>query len=195
VDVVEINAAVVPVAEHFFDLHPEKINITIDDGRHFLNRCTNRYDAVILDAFLGDSSPAHLMSRQAFESIRRVLRPGGVLVINSFGDLEDGRDFFTASLNKTLKAVFQSVRLHSSGDGAMFFAAGNRPDMAFVNPPNLQGVHPDVVFEAKTTYAQTVQPIPGHGLVLTDNFNPAEYYDARNREELRRSLAKRAREM
>jgi spermidine synthase len=49
---------------------------------------------IILDAFLGDSSPSHLMTKEAFESMRNLLKPGGVLVINSFGDLESGRDFF-----------------------------------------------------------------------------------------------------
>ena len=112
VDVVEINPAVVPVAVRFFDLQTNKLNLTLDDGRHFLNRCQKQYDVVILDAFLGDSSPSHLLTREAFTSIRRVLRPGGTLVINSFGNLEPGRDFFTASLNKTLKSVFR-VRAHA----------------------------------------------------------------------------------
>src|SRR5436190_3147582 len=34
VDVVEINSAVVPVGVRFFDLDTNKLNITIDDGRH-----------------------------------------------------------------------------------------------------------------------------------------------------------------
>ena len=75
VDVVEINPAVVPVAVRFFDLQTNRLNLTIDDGRHFLNRCRKQYDVVVLDAFLGDSSPSHLMTREAFASIRRVLRP------------------------------------------------------------------------------------------------------------------------
>src|SRR5207249_504600 len=110
VDVVEINPAVVPVATRYFDFQPDKIHLTLDDGRHFLNRCRKQYDAVILDAFLGDSSPSHLLTRQAFANIRRVLRPRGALVINVFGRLESGEDFFAASLSKTLKAVFRSVR-------------------------------------------------------------------------------------
>jgi spermidine synthase len=195
VDVVEINPAVVPVAERFFGLQPRKMRLTIDDGRHFLNRCAKKYDAVILDAFLGDSSPSHLLSREAFASIRRVLRPGGTLVINSFGDLTPGRDFFAASLHKTLKAVFQSVQIHSNGDGALFFAAGDRPELAFVHPPNLENVHPAVASEAASTYAHLVEPLPDSGRVLTDNYNPAEYYDAHNREELRRRLAQKAREL
>ena len=117
VDVVEINPAIVPVAEKFFDLDPKLLQITIDDGRHFLNRCRKQYDAVVLDAFLGDSSPSHLMTREAFASIRRVLRPGGTLVINAFCSVEDGNDFFAASLTKTLASVFPGVKLHTAGPG------------------------------------------------------------------------------
>jgi predicted membrane-bound spermidine synthase len=195
VDVVEINPAVVPVAVRFFDLQTNKLNLTIDDGRHFLNRCRKQYDIVVLDAFLGDSSPSHLMTREAFASIRRVLRPGGTLVINSFGDLEDGKDFFAASLNRTLQAVFPGVRLHTSGDGGIFFAATDRSAPVFAHPPNLEDVHPDVLRATEATYVGVTDTLPGHGRVLTDDYNPAEFYDARNREELRRRLAMAAREM
>jgi spermidine synthase len=195
VDVVEINPAVVPVAARFFNLETNKLNLTIDDGRHFLNRTKKKYDAVVLDAFLGDSSPSHLLTREAFTAIRKVLRPGGVLVINAFGDVETGRDFFAASLNRTLKAVFQSVRIHGNGDGGLFYVATDRAPLDFIHAPNLEQVHPDVVRDAKDTYAGIRQTSPDHGLVLTDDYNPAEFYDARNREELRRTLARRAREM
>jgi spermidine synthase len=195
VDVVEINPAVVPVGVRFFDLETNKLNLTVDDGRHFLNRSRKQYDAVILDAFLGDSSPSHLLTREAFTSIRRVLRPGGTLVINSFGNLEEGHDFFAASLNKTLKATFRSVRAHTSGDGGIFFAASDRPALDFVHPPDLTNVHPDVLRDTEATYNGIVDTSPEHGRVLTDDYNPAEFYDARNREDLRRRLANAAREM
>lgn len=195
VDVVEINPAVVPVAVRFFGLETNKLHLTIGDGRHFLNRCQKQYDAVILDAFLGDSSPSHLMTREAFASIRRVLRPGGTLVINMFGKLEEGRDFFAASLNKTLKTVFPSVRIHTSGDGGLFFVAADRPSLEFLRPPNVEGVHPDVLNDTKSSFAHVVDTAPDSGRVLTDDYNPAEFYDARNREETRRKLAMGAKDM
>jgi spermidine synthase len=189
VDVVEINPAVAPVAVRFFDLQRDKITLTIDDGRHFLNRCPEHYDAVILDAFLGDSSPSHLMTREAFESMRRVLRPGGALVINSFGNLDPDHDFFSASLDRTLKRVFRSVRMCTSGDGGIFFAATDRPTTDFVHPPDLEGVHPAVLHDTQAAYVNVVSTPPGHGLVLTDDYNPAEFFDAHNRETTRRRLA------
>ena len=59
-----------PIAERYFDFNPKDINLTIDDGRHFLNRILRQYDTIILDAFVGDSSPSHLMTREAFSAMR-----------------------------------------------------------------------------------------------------------------------------
>jgi spermidine synthase len=189
VDAVEINPAVVVLAEKFFDLEPAKLNITIGDGRAFLNTATRTYDAVVLDAFLGDSTPAHLMSREAFEAMRRVLKPGGALVMNSFGDLTAGNDFMAASLHKTLKAVFKSVRIHADGWGNCFFVASDRPELAFQRQPEFELVHPALLARVRDTYLAIRETNPGRGIVLTDDFNPVEFHDAKGRERMRRSLA------
>ena len=196
VDVVEINPAIVPVAVRFFDLQTNLLHLTIDDGRHFLNRCRRQYDLVMLDAFLGESSPSHLMTREAFASIRRVLRPGGTLVINSFAELVSGHDFLAASLDKTLRAAgFAGVRLHTSHNGAIFFVASDRPEPAFVRAPDLSAVHPEARPDVQAAFAGLVNTAPESGCVLTDDYNPVEFYDARNREAVRRRLALGAKEM
>jgi len=189
VDVVEINPAIVPVAEKFFDLEPAKLNIHIGDGRAFLNRATRKYDAVILDAFLGDSTPAHLMSREAFDSMRRVLKPGGALVMNSFGDLAAGNDYFAASLDKTLKSVFKSVRIHADGWGNTFFVASDRPDLTFARQPEFTGIHHTCLSRVQDTYLAVRELFSTNGIVLTDDFNPVEFHDAKGRESMRRRLA------
>ena len=195
VDVVEINPAVVPLGEGFFGLQTNLIHLTLDDGRHFLNRCTNRYDAIVLDAFLGDSSPSHLMSREAFTAMRRLLKPGGVLVMNTFGDTDTGADFFAASLDKTLQAVFRSVRIHAAGNGNIFFAASQQEHMQLQSTPDfsaINGICREGVRNAITTVIETD---PAHGIVLTDDYNPVEYYDAANRERFRRATATSIRDL
>ncbi len=195
VDAVEINPAVLPLAEKYFDLQPAQIQVSIDDARHFLNRAGGRYDAIILDAFVGDSSPSHLFSREAFAAMRRVLKPGGVLVINSFGDLDPGKDFFAASLDKTLRAVFRSVRIHGTGVGLcnLYFAASDEPDLKLGSLPPLATIAEPCRDDVERARAIELTTEPAHGIVLTDDYNPVEYYDAANREMLRKNLVAWAR--
>jgi hypothetical protein len=50
-------------------------------------------------------------------------------------------------------------------------------------------VHPSVLDSVRTTINQLHETDPRHGIVLTDDYNPADFYDAANRERLRRALA------
>jgi spermidine synthase len=189
VDVVEINPAVVPVAKKYFDLDPSAFHLVIGDGRQFLNTSTARYDAVILDAFNGDSSPSHLMSREAFTAISRVLNPDGVLVMNSFADLDPSNDFVASSLARTLRSVFPSLRVHGIRGGNTLFVASPRSELAILHPPVFSAVHPDAIDEVRAAFGSSWDPESGHGIVLTDDHNPIEFYDAANRERYRRVLA------
>jgi spermidine synthase len=188
VDVVEINPAVVKVAKEFFNLDTSKLHITLGDGRYFLNKSAKQYDAVVLDAFLGDSSPSHLMTKEAFENIRRVLKPKGVLVINSFGELEPGKNFFAASLFKTLNTVFPFVHAHGRpGRGNLFFAASAQP-LNF-HEISTADAHPEVQSDVAICLGPPLPIDTKAGRVLTDDFNPVEFFDAANREAHRRILA------
>jgi spermidine synthase len=190
VDVVEINEAVVPIARRYFDLDTALFRLHIADGRQFLQQATNRYDVVVLDAFLGDSSPSHLMTREAFASMRKVLRPGGVVVMNCFGSFEYGRDYLVASLERTLSAVFREVRIHDSGAGNVFMVAGDRAGLPMTPPPSLDHVHPSRVGDVRKTFVTMVTTDPTHGRVLTDDYNPVDYFDAENRELFRKAMAR-----
>jgi spermidine synthase len=189
VDVVEINPAVVPVARQYFDCDPARFHLVIGDGRHFVNRTPNRYDTILLDAFLGDSSPSHLMTREAFDAMRRLLQPGGTLVINCFADFRPRHDFFGASLDKTLKDVFRSVRIHALSSGNVFFVASDQADLTVVREPDFAQVHRAARSQVEAAFHSLAAANPQHGRVLTDDYNPVEFYDAANREVIRRNLA------
>jgi len=200
VDAVEINPAVIPLAEKWFDLEPKKMNLIVSDGRQFVNAApAAKYDVVVLDAFLGDSSPNHLMTREAFAGIHRVLKPDGILVINAFGYFKPGKDFFAASLYNTLKTVFGEVRIHTKDGGNLYYAASDRKPLVFVQPPDTSKVHPAIREEVETCFFNTAEITPGlhrtdsaldplAGIVLTDDYNPAEFRDAANREGIRSGL-------
>lgn len=187
VDVVDINPAMVTVAQRFFDFRPERVRMEIGDGRFFLHESTKQYDAVILDAFLGESSPSHLMTRESFQAVQRRLRPHGIVFINSWGELEKGKDYVPASLHKTLKSVFRSVRMHIS-PGAAFFVASDQPDLRMWREPDLSAVPEDLRDQTKSAIQSIELPDPADGDLLTDNYNPVDYKDAAYREDLRRLM-------
>ena len=196
VDVAEINPAAVPLAQKFFDLDPTRLKITVGDGRQFVNASPKaQYDAIILDAFLGEASPSHLMTREAFTAMRGILRPNGVLVINCFGDFTAGRDFLVTSLQKTLAAAFPSVRIHSGEDAGNVFFVASATELNRWRTPTLDDVHPACRARAETAFARVVGANPEHGIVLTDDYNPVDYHDAANREAVRRNLARNMRDL
>lgn len=191
VEAVEINADVVPLAAEYFDFDASLLKLVIGDGRQHLHQLPDhQFDAVVLDAFLGDSSPSHLMTREAFMDMRRVMTPNGVLVINCFAHFEPGRDFMASSLDRTLKSVFKSVIIHASGRGNVFFVASDQPGLHLRNPPDVESAHPNVRGEMRSAIAGIKRVADENGIVLTDDFNPVEYHDAANREQFRRDLAR-----
>ncbi|MBT5925969.1 MAG: fused MFS/spermidine synthase [Verrucomicrobia bacterium] len=188
-DVVEINPGVVEVGEKFFGLDQSKFDLHLEDGRYFLNASKETYDVVILDAFLGDSSPSHLMSRECFESMSHRMKNDSVLVINAFGHFDEGEDFFMASLDKTLRSVFSSVRIHDGTRGNVFFVASKKEDLKPHRSMDMSQVHPKLKPFVETAWKNTIEANPESGIILTDNYNPVEYYDAKIREEIRLNFA------
>jgi hypothetical protein len=65
----------------------------------------------------------------------------------------------------------------------------------FVRPPDLSHVHPEALPDTKACYLGVIDVPLDSGRVLTDDFNPVEFYDAPNREAIRRRLAMAARKM
>ena len=83
-----------------------------------------------------------------------------------------------------VRADYRSDRV-----SATLKVASLRSPLTVLNPPDFGRVHPDAVADVKASFAQTWKPDLTKGIVLTDDYNPVEYYDAANREKLRRQMA------
>jgi spermidine synthase len=88
IDVVEIDPAVVRVAERFFEFRPsDRVRVAELDGRVFVKRAQRegrRYDLVMLDAFDHEYIPEHLLTKEFLEEVASLLTPTGVLAANTF---------------------------------------------------------------------------------------------------------------
>jgi len=82
----EIHPAVEPLARsHFSYLERCKaeVEVVLGDGRLSLERETSQqFDILILDAFSGGAVPVHLLTKEAFETYLRHLKPDGFIAVN-----------------------------------------------------------------------------------------------------------------
>lgn len=116
VETVELDPVVVTVAKKYFSVREtSKHKIHQDDGRVFLRRTTNTYDAIIMDAYTttryGSSIPPHLTTKEFFALANQRLATNGVLAYNIIGQLSGWRADIVGSLYRTMKEVFPRVYL------------------------------------------------------------------------------------
>jgi len=98
IDVVEYREAVKEVAHSHFHLPEDpRLCIHIDDGGHFIRTASldefSNYDAIFVDAFLGNGIARSVCGMNFYDSCRERLSPSGVLSINLWsGDFISARD-------------------------------------------------------------------------------------------------------
>jgi spermidine synthase len=186
VDVAEIDPAIVGTARRWFGL-PEtpRLRVTAQDGRIFLLRSRERYNIILLDAYLIDTIPFHLATREFFALAAARLAPGGVVGSNVIGALEGPNSRLFRAIYKTFRSVFPAVYVFPVG-----YAGFSSPEIlrniiivGTMNPP-LQAA--DIVQRARTLVtlieglpeaAATLYaaPIPTADVpVLTDDYAPVD---------------------
>lgn len=119
----DINPDVPRLAQKYFTYLPDlekrgaKLEIVVSDARLALERelaTPQNFDVLLLDAFSGDSVPAHLLTREAFEIYQRHMKPSGIIAVhctNSYLRL-------VPLIEKTAAAIgYKTVRITTVSDG------------------------------------------------------------------------------
>lgn len=124
-DVVEIDPAVIRAARSWFFLDEAiararatggDLQVICDDGRRFLERASGTYDAVVLDAFVGDEPVRALATVEAMRLVRRSLAPGGLLLANVVSRDAGADVSFLRSEVATALRVFSRVEVALATD-------------------------------------------------------------------------------
>lgn len=196
VDVVEIDPQVVALYKRYFSAYGRKENIRIftEDGRRFLKGRPAEYDVVVLDVFVGDNAPWHLLTVEAFLEMEAALTKEGALVINFVGLPED-KDCakIISAIHTTLARVFPSVYVFNStralperARNILFLAALGEPTPGL--PAEVDIPYPHVREEVEAMLRDRVtEPVAG-GFLLTDDYNPVDFYNARAKEFWRKTI-------
>jgi spermidine synthase len=146
------------------------IKIRTGDARVTLrDEQTASADVVVGDAFGGRAVPWHLTTKEFLKDVRRVLRPGGVYVMN----LIDFRPLaFARAEAATLLSVFHDVALVARPNGSGQPRGGNLVLLASGHhlAPSLLPTHPNTVVLDRAH----VRAFVGGAAALTDDHAPAD---------------------
>ena len=110
VTAVEIDPASFAVAHRFFGLDQSKVRAIQADARTYLRNCAGNYDAIVVDLFHGDGTPEYLITRNFFADLRRCISARGVVVFNTFADLDEPLGY--AHFLTTLRTEFPYVTIY-----------------------------------------------------------------------------------
>ncbi len=169
-DVVEIDEDVTKIAKKYFYLdkliedynlnNTNRLGLIAEDGRTYLNKNTKKYDAILNDAFAGESPAANLTTIEAAQKIYNSLTDGGLYLSNVISSIDgENSNFIKAEVN-TLKHVFKNVYVVPCNDYNNFELVQNNMVIATDNILSL---------------SNTVNlNIPSDTIILTDNYCPTD---------------------
>ena len=110
VDAVELDRRVPEVARRYFGLS-DKVNIIVDDARHYLEETPKKYDVIVFDAYRGEFPPPHVFSLESLTRAKSLLKKDGLIVVNYSGFLEGNAGRAARSIYQTLLAAGLEVRI------------------------------------------------------------------------------------
>jgi len=176
VDAVELDERVPKLAREFFGLDP-KVRVILDDGRHFVRTCRERYSFIALDCFTAEREPTHLLTVESLREMNRILEPDGSLVLDYRTFLDGPTGLGARSILRTLRAAgFQTFCYGTTADVEqrdLIIGAMKDPSVF------REGAPARLIVEccgrsAKQMLANRLNPDDSDGYVLTDDASPLD---------------------
>ena len=178
IDTVEIDPGVITAAKTYFGLREtERVRYLDGDGRVFLNRNKELYDLIIVDAYHGGYVPFHLATKEFYALVKERLKPNGAAAFN----VHDGTKLYVSTI-VTLRSVFPTVDFYPSGEEEVVTMVTPRPgpdrEEVLRRAAALQERY-GFRFKMPELVAKPVANVDvSKGVLLTDDFAPADLYNA-----------------
>lgn len=175
IDGVELDSEVTRAARMFFGVDDHK-NLTIinDDGRMFLQRTDKKYDAILIDAYVGQLYiPFQVATKEFYQQALSRLKPGGVLaqfVLDPLPKAEFG--LISCMSGAISSAGFDNIYIYREDNEKVLVASQRQLGSKLAEMPKLVE-HKELAKVAEEIANSFSQVRPGR-CVLTDNKAPTE---------------------
>ena len=182
VDGVEIDPNVVFAAKKYFKCGESLKNIYLQDGRYYLMNTKKKYDIVIFDAFSASGLPFHLCTRETFLSAKDILKEGGIVGINAVSFFKGDGSVLWKSIYKTLRQVFPHVGIYVVKTGMdlknIIFLASEK-ELKVAAGFSLRYRNEECRKFLSRMLKNEVKYYGGEGIILTDDYNPIDTWNAK----------------
>lgn len=168
-DVVEIDKGVTEVAKKYFYLNDliadydldnnKRLNLINDDGRTYLNSNKKKYDAILNDAFSGETPARTLTTYENIVNIKKSLNDNGLYLTNIISSLEGENSKFLRAEVNTLKNIFKNVYVIPCDSADVY------------TPINIMVIATDDIIYYKDSYDLQ---LGDNEIILTDDYCPID---------------------
>lgn len=152
VDVVEIDPLLYDLAKRYFRAPEDKrLKVITQDGRAYIDATRGSYDLIILDAFNGYTIPRPLITIEAAEQYKRLLKRGGTLAVNFIASYKSLRTTLAHELAATFGTVFPSTNIVPADRSYWTYAEQNLLLVCAAREPNQDYVQSAAIRPLHTT--------------------------------------------
>ena len=183
----ELDPGITQAARDYFNLKDDpKLTIFHEDARTFLNRRAfqtpevEQYDAILMDTFTSSTIiPFQLTTVETAERLRRLLKPDGVLIVNTITSLYGPKSGVFHGIYKAFSNSFSTMMIFlvNAPDPRYAYALQNIILVAMGDTASTVSPTPDAKF-SKLLANQWLEPFAPDPSVpaFTDAFAPVERY-------------------
>lgn len=181
IDGYEIDPKIIEVGKKYFGMDIPQLTAIAQDGRVGMAESSKMYQVISVDAYRPPYIPAHLTTREFFQSISDHLTPDGTMVINVGRAPEDRR--LVDALYSTIAQMFPSIYVVDLplSFNTLIYATKSRTTVsnlaANIDLLEQGGNAPTLLRQALYIAFKNLQPSPqvNAGLVFTDDRSPVEW--------------------
>jgi spermidine synthase len=177
IDVVEIDPDLTRLAKEYFRLKDDaRMRIFHEDGRTYLNKCEEKYDVILGDAYKSLLAiPFQLTTVEAIQKKYDMLNENGVVIENLIASIDGPAGAFMKSEFATFKEVFPQVFLFACHDPLNKDRLQSISMVALKSDQAPSFSNTDDMLQGFLDHKIDVV-IPSDVIILTDEYAPVEYF-------------------
>ncbi len=174
---IEIDPLMQQMAERFFPKSTEHIDVTISDGRVFLQHAPQKYDFIMVDVYKDELYiPFHLATAEFFGQIKTALTDNGMMIMNIAAGKKDPRvkDLILNTVTSEFPFVYQ-YELPSTFNTMVFASTTDLKDQ-FKQLAQISIPAPLQTVVSEVTAGVTPVLFNPESSIATDNNSPLELF-------------------